>query len=275
MDLFVIDDSAQRRTSRAGMGPLVGVGGLHVPSTAVRPLELALDDHCSRTGFPAGHEFKWSPDSKSWMYDGLKYEDRRDFFLEALRLTDQAGATAIIVAEDTEKQRARRKAASPEQDVVTLFLERAQNHLASTGTEALVVFDQPSGGRRKETDFLAGCMATIREGTAFVDFSRLGLVLASDSRLVRLLQLADLVAGCTLAFVAGEQRYAPPVFAAIRPLLREESGRRGGVGLKLHPDLRYVNLYYWLLGDEYYWRGSAGKRLPIKDRPYFESAETP
>jgi hypothetical protein len=159
--------------------------------------------------------------------------------------------------------------------VVTLSLERAQNHLASTGTEALVVFDHPSGGRRKETDFLAGCMATIREGMAFVDLTRLGLVLASDSRLVRLLQLADLVAGCTLAFVVGSsdtRRRSLPRSAHF-------SGRSpagvGGLGLKLHPDLRYVNLYYWLLGDEYYWRGSAGKRLPIKDHPYFESADTP
>jgi hypothetical protein len=84
------------------MGPLVGVGGLHVPSTAVPPLELALDDHCSRTGFPAGHEFKWSPDSKSWMYDRLKHEDRRDSSWKPSAWRTKRGATAIIVAEDTE-----------------------------------------------------------------------------------------------------------------------------------------------------------------------------
>lgn len=49
----------------------------------------------------------------------------------------------------------------------------AQNHLRPTNGEALAVFDQPGGGRKREVSFLAGCMATVREGTAFVEFDRL------------------------------------------------------------------------------------------------------
>jgi hypothetical protein len=37
----------------------------------------------------------------------------------------------------------------------------------------------------------------------------------------------------------------------------------GGSGLKLHPDLCYLNLYHWLLGDSYYRRGGGGHTLPM------------
>jgi hypothetical protein len=55
-------------------------------------------------------------------------------------------------------------------------------------------------------------------------------------------------------------------------LLREEGGQIGGVGLKIQPDRRYMNLYHWLLGDDYYRRGNSGVGLP---RPNFIYAESP
>jgi len=113
MDVFVIDDSAAREPSRPGMGPMVGVGGLHVPSRSVRSLERALDNLCRATGFPDGEEFKWSPRRSSWMYRGLIEDARRDFFLAALELAAQAGATAIVVAEDTNRGRAHPKRIPP------------------------------------------------------------------------------------------------------------------------------------------------------------------
>jgi hypothetical protein len=121
----------------------------------------------------------------------------------------------------------------------------------------------------------------MRAGTAVVDLERLTLALASDSRLVRLLQLADVVAGWTVAHVAGEDEYSPPRFATIRPLLREDAGRIGGIGLKLHPDFRYVNLYHCLLGDAFYWREGVrvalgpAARLPGLERYRRESSPRP
>jgi len=50
--------------------------------------------------------------------------------------------------------------------VVTLFLERAQNHLSAIGAEALLIFDKPSGGQQKGLTFLADCIGPIRAGTA-------------------------------------------------------------------------------------------------------------
>jgi hypothetical protein len=52
--------------------------------------------------------------------------------------------------------------------------------------------------------------------------------------------------------------------------------RRGtgiqGVGLKLHPDYVFANLYYWLLGERYICEGHAGYPLPIARFPYYENA---
>jgi len=47
-------------------------------------------------------------------------------------------------------------------------------------------------------------------------------------------------------------------------LLREDYGCKGGRGLKIHPDLRYGNLYHWLLGDEAFVRYEGGIDLPSK-----------
>lgn len=52
---------------------------------------------------------------------------------------------------------------------VKVFLERSDYHLRSTGTEALVIADHPAGGRKAEERFLSECVATLREGTQFMD----------------------------------------------------------------------------------------------------------
>ena len=42
----------------------------------------------------------------------------------------------------------------------------------------------------------------------------------------------------------------------------QDRQRIGGVGLKIHPDLRYANLYYWLVGDDVIFKGWNGFPLP-------------
>lgn len=75
---------------------------------------------------------------------------------------------------------------------------------------------------------------------------------------------------------AGEDRYAPPIFQVIRrDLLRNDTGRRGGVGLKLHPDYRYCNLCHWLLGDTHLVRGRSGYPLPMGGHEYFNGPGDP
>lgn len=69
MDLIFVDDSKQSagKISRPGMGSLVAVGGFHLPGPSVRDLSRELDEICETYGFPAGEEFKWSPNRGSWM----------------------------------------------------------------------------------------------------------------------------------------------------------------------------------------------------------------
>ena len=254
------------------MGRLVAVGGLHIPSAQVGRLERALDALCAECGFPQGDEFKWSPGRELWMRDNLVDKARESFFLRALGLASVAGATALVVIEDCYKGRAHAKAASPEEDVVVLFLERAHIHLTGTSTEAMLLTDRPSGSRQDEVKFLSTCLTTMRFGTDFVLPDRLTLAVATQSKLVRLLQLADVVVSCTLAYVGGETAHSPAIFnGAILPILRGG----GGIGLKIQPDGRYANLYYWLLGDHILRRRNRFVELPDRGRAYFASPDVP
>ncbi len=99
--------------------------------------------------------------------------------------------------------------------------------------------------------------------------------MTADSKHIRLLQLADVITSCSIARIAGENRYSPEIFELIKPLFREGYGRMGGIGLKIHPDMRYQNLYHWLLGDDIIKRGDIGIPLPEKGSLYDESPGEP
>lgn len=256
------------------MRPLVAVGGLHVPGDKVRGLELALDALCDEFGFPQGEEFKWSPHKLLWEHSNLLGERRDEFNLKALDLARQAGAQGIVTMTDT-KSKPIDEASTHEEAVTLMFLERAQACLPA-GRDAVVVFDRHGGGQQTEVDFLAKTLTTMRTGTRYSGLDRLALAVATDSKLSRLVQLADVVASCSTSYVAGEGKYAPKVFqSGVLPLLRSDFGCVGGRGLKLHPDYSYRNLYHWLLGDEMFVRFQGGHMLPSKSYRYSESADEP
>jgi hypothetical protein len=276
VDLFFADDAVQNKPSRRGMGPIVAIGGIHVPSEVARELEKQLNSLCSHAGFPDGEEFKWSPGRDLWMARHLVDADRQDFFRSVLDLLNERGVKVIVVAEDISRSAATPDAPSRLIDVSRLLIERIDNQLRRAGKDIVIIVDSPPGDRAAEKAFLANCYDTLQHGTSFVKPQRIALnVLSTSSKLVRLVQAADLVTSCTVAVVSGEDRFAPPVFERVKPLLYEDGGRIGGVGLKLHPDLVFVNLYHWLVGDEYYRRGNTGWGLPRAQNPYAKSALVP
>lgn len=111
--------------------------------------------------------------------------------------------------------------------------------------------------------------STLRNGHGYVQPARIALnVLTTDSRLVRLLQAADLVTGATFAYVSGESTWSPGVVGRLRDLFPSELGRVGGVGVKLHPDYVYANLYHWIFGDTVYVRYPLGHPYPLEERPF-------
>jgi hypothetical protein len=103
----------------------------------------------------------------------------------------------------------------------------------------------------------------------------LALAVSTDSKLSRLLQLADIITSCATNFVAGEDKWSPLIFReGVLPMLRSDYGCVGGRGLKIHPDMRYGNLYHWLLGDEMFVRYQGGFQLPSnRFTAYRESAD--
>jgi hypothetical protein len=277
MDLVVIDDSKQANTSREGMGSLVAVGGLHVPGDGVRVLDRALDDLCQEYGFPSHEdEFKWSPHRGTWMRENLHGENRESFFIDCLEAAKEEGAEACVVIEDESRRSTAGSYTDHELDAVKVFLERTDHHLKNVIAEAIVLADHPTGGRPAEARFVSECLKTLREGTRFMNLERTALVVTEDSKNTRLLQLADLIVGCTLSFVSGEDEYSPPLFETqIKGMLRSEGGRIGGVGLKLHPDFCFANLYHWLLGDDTFWKNGIGLPMPLKGWAYVNSGENP
>lgn len=272
MDFFFADDSLETKPSRQRVGKLVAIGGIHVPDQTVRPLEKQIGDLCDTCGFPTGEPFKWSPGPELWMHDHLRGHQRQSFFIAVLTLLEQADVTAIVVIEDASCRPAT-CGLSAEMDVTRMFLERADQHLKAVRCQGIVITDRPGGGAEAQNRFLADCAEALQTGTEYVSLKRIAFVLSTPSKLVRLLQAADMVTSCTRAFVAGEKQFSPPVFNAVKRILRSEGGRIGGVGLKIHPDFKYANLYHWLLGDTHVWRPGPAIPLPSPDRAYSSSPD--
>lgn len=268
MDVFFVDDAAQKNPSRPGMGPLLGVGGIHITEESLQSLERQVEVICEEFGFPPNEIFKWSPGRELWMHQNLIGEGRQEFFIRILGLAKDSGAVAIVIIEDTSSKTAT-GARSPEADLIQLFLERAHHQLSARQSNGLVIVSQPGGDRKSENKFLADCFETLRSGTDYVKPERIVLnVLTSPPRFMRLLQLADVVISCTTAFVGGESSFSPLVFDAVKLILAKEFGRIGGVGLKIHPDMKYRNLYHWLLGDSHFVRFMEGLPMPLPGYPY-------
>jgi len=275
LSIFFIDDSRQRRPSRPGMTHLVATGAIRVPSERIRNISLSLEELCHDAGFPPGEEFKWSPGPELWMHSNLIRDERQAFFKGVSQILQQNNVVVAVVIEDIAYATAT-NAESHEMDVTRLLIERLEHQCIRSGADALIIADRPSGGRRDEDKFLSSCLETLQAGTGYVMPTHIiHNVVSTPSRLSRLIQAADFVTGCTLAYVSGENVYSPPIFQSIHPLLDCESGRIGGVGLKLHPDSKFVNLYHWLVGDSYYRRGGSSYSLPMANYPYYADPNNP
>jgi hypothetical protein len=275
MRFFFADDSKQSSPSRAGMGPLAAIGGVHVGHDHLYALQEDIDHLCKNAGFPDGEPFKWSPGKELWMYDRLKYGTRDDFFRQVLQAGQSRGAKAGVVIEDTTKAMANKNTDRHETDVTLMFLERADIEFGRVGEKGIVVVDRPGGGLKDEEAFLGSCVLALEEGTDYWTKEHTAFVVSGPSKFLRLLQLADVVTGCTLAYVSGEPNYAPVTFEHVRPMLATWNGRVGGNGVKIHPDFTYANLYHWLFGDSSINKQGAVVMLPSAQWRYSKSPDKP
>lgn len=264
MLLLFLDDAAQKNCSRERVGRLVAIGGIAVDASNCRALEVAVDDLCRNTyGFPVGEPFKWSPNKDHWMRDNLVGDQREQFFNRVLKLAAQHGAMGLTAVSDATKGLAVPRVKTAEMDVLIMTLERFD--LALGQDIGMVVAARPSGGKGDEHKFLVSSAEAINAGTDYVKFEKfVTTVVTMPFPNSRLLQLADLVVSISTAMVAGHKEFAGKIFPAIKAILRTSEGRVGGIGLKIHPDYSYANLYHWLLGDQRF----KNSDLPIANRPF-------
>ena len=276
MEFFFLDDTRQNSPYRNGMGPLVAVGGIRISGTEVGALEKAIDSLCIQNyGFPPGEEFKWSPGRELWMWNNLVRSERTEFFLDVLELIEAAEGVVTVVIEDTNFARAT-DAETPEMDVTRMYLERASSQCRANPAEGLVITDRAGSRHAEEDKFLRGCLEILQSTIGYVRPDSIALnVVSTPSKFIRLIQAADLVTGCTVAAVGGEDIYSPPIMSKLKILFHRELGRIGGVGVKIHPDYKYANLYHWVLGDSDFVRFNTGRQLPMADYPYFLSSNEP
>jgi hypothetical protein len=274
MHLVFVDDAKQSPTRAGIKGKLVSVAALAVPADRARDLEGSLQQACREAGFPDDEEFKWSPRRGGWMHSALVGAERAQFFLRVADTLVAGGCFASIVMEDDERSPAT-SALTAEQDVIVMLLERMANRLKEIGDTAFVIADRPGGGRREEDHFVGDCLRLLDAGTAYVQHNEIAFVVTTDSRFVRLLQAADLVASSVTAYVAGESTYSPPVVERLLPLFPVAYDRRAGYSIKIHPSYNFANLHHWLFGETHWVRFQAGAPMPLKGWDYFEGPTVP
>jgi hypothetical protein len=273
MNFIFADDSTQNNITKSEMKPLIGLGGVHISAEKIGDIEIEINELCNEYNFPEGEEFKWSPRKDSYMHSKIIEEDRVNFYEGLFKISLKYNVKAIVVASDNDCGFADSSSTSHDEDVTTMFLERADQLFSSYNRRGLVIIDKPGGGAKQDKDFVSKCLETLERGTSYVKFNSIPLpVMTADSKHIRLLQLADVVIGCCLARVAGEKKYSSEIFDLIKPILRKRDGRIGGVGFKIHPDTLYRNLYFWLLGDKFIMRGfNFGYDLPQQGYLYYDN----
>ena len=268
MQFFFADDSTQL-AARPSLGRIISFGGVFVEGLALKPLSAELEALADEFSLPLWTELKWSPRKSDWIYSNLVGVARSECFAKLIDAAEHHGARVLVVS--WAQGRSSLKTEEAFDRVLDYTFERVSLHLNSIDQEGLLISDRPGGGRKDEDKFLEHFRIRTQFGTGFVPPERVLLnVLTTDSKMVRLLQVADIVVGATTAMVGGLYDYAPPVYDHIRPMFVTNSlGQIGGCGLKIAPD-RLENLYYWLLGELEY-KTTAGRRalhLPDRARPY-------
>jgi hypothetical protein len=268
MHIFFGDDSI-RPGKRGGMGILVGFGGVLFHHAKLGAFQKAVRGIRKDFRIPSGVELKWSPSRKSWLRDHLIEERRLDCYTKILSEVRAAEGTAFVVCFDRG-----RKPVTPTTALsrcMTWCFERVSMCLDDRETYGLIICDRPGGGQKENDSMLGSFLFTVEWGTDFVPPGRVPLnILTTPSHLVHELQVADLITGITTAMVAGDTKWAEPLFELIRPAFHKNSlGYVGGAGLKLYPDTLW-NLHYWVGKEDSYTKPAmmGGWGLPFPDWPY-------
>ena len=261
MHFFFADDSTQN-SARKGMGKVVSYGGVLLESEKLTNLSNKIDEIAKDAGIPVGEELKWSPRKNSWIYENLKGKDRDECYSNVLQAAIDFNAKAIVTVCDYKLRNLK-----PEwgfERCIIYTLERVSTYTETIKSQAIVISDKPSGGKKEDEQFLADYLTHIESDKNYMLEGNFGLnMLTAPSHMLRHLQLADLVTGITAAMVSGQMKYAETHFDKVKTMFISNSlDFVGGTGLKVYPD-KLINLYRWVLGESHFSKSSMMAAIPL------------
>jgi len=247
MRVAFLDDSEQANPPRAGLGHLLAITAVIFPETALSSFAKDLSCIVADLGIPPKEEIKWHPPRGSFLRgaDGQLVKTLRRHMLEAALDRQVSPITVIIDHGAVYKKYSK---AQVGKTILKWLYERVSMHLGDHNDIGIMIADKPGGGAKEEKRWLADALELTSDGTEYVQPGRVVLpIVTADSRYLRHLQLADLVAAATTGAIAGN----PPALE-LGPLLvklmhRHSLGDVNGAGLVLWPE-KY-NLLYHCFGE--------------------------
>lgn len=246
MYVAYIDDTKQDG-KKEGIGHLVAYGAVVFPEDEIRQFSLDFWGIYDKLDIPHDAEMKWSV-RHEWFKDPSNVHARHALYEQVLQSAKVHHAEASVVVWD-ESAVPDHHGKTAEVATVEWLVERIVIS-ASTRDETIpknvfLVFDEVSGQRRQDHDWIESKRKLIQEGTSYVDNSPVVSVpLTAPSYLFPPLQLADFVAGCITARVSGNQ-FSEDLYPLIFPILQKSSTTQEvfGSGVKLHPlSLKHYSL---------------------------------
>ncbi len=203
MRVAFLDDSEQANPPRAGIGNLLAFTAAIFPEQSLAPFAKDLSNIVTDLGIPTGEEIKWNPPKGSFLRaaDGQLVKTLRRRMLEAA-IDRQVRTVTVIIDHDARYQ----SYSKPElgKTILKWLYERVSMHLGDHDDVGIMIADKPGGGAREEKRWLAETLELTSDGTEYVEPGRVVLpVVTADSRHVRHLQLADLIAAATTGAIAG------------------------------------------------------------------------
>lgn len=263
MRLIMVDDSEEKQPSRGSIGHLVGVGAAVFPEDKLAHYTNGIRALREELSIPPGTELKWSPDNGSWLKSDEGNKIRTRLRRDMINLADEAGVRTVTVIWDRGRvpwslEDTRREVLKYLYDKLSLFLRIDANSLG------IVIADEPGGGQAAHKAWLADTLRLTDLGTTWTKPEQIVLpIVTAPSHHVPHLQLSDLIAGATVAAVAGN-KYALELVPDLQKIAhRNSKGCIGGAGVTLWPP-ELGNLHHHIFGDDESWRGNVGISLPYK-----------
>jgi len=269
-----VDDTKQKGL-RQGMGQLMSLGAVVFPEDGLIAYAKSVEAIYAKTGAPDGAELKWSNPRGSWFRDdGARHLTGVRTACVAAAL--DAGASAVVVIWDLGRTSLQGDDAG--ERILAFLYERLAMLLSRPeASQFMLVCDKPSGGPKDEDAWIGRTLEITKYGTKYVRPGQVALpVLTAPSHYHPQLQLADLIAGCTTAAIAGVKA-GLDLMPHLKPLLHTNfHGLVGGAGVKLFPD-ELNNLHYWALQEASYSRPATnvGVSLPWRKWEYADNDGLP